>query len=292
MRRHIFPAAMVMAVLAIMPFLFAPARAQEATPTDGGLTGYPKLTVTITNDAYLLDAEPVAAGWVILSATNQSDNESGIIVVGPPAGMTGDDMEQMASTPEPNGDIPSWLLKAKIAGGQSGVLPGETLESIVYLPAGDWAVTGDGDQAATRFTTADGPDSVTTEPTGTLSFELGDVYFGGLANGLPSGPQIAKITNSGQQLHMMVLAKGPDSMTMDQVMDAVSMPDGATPAPGGLQESDLTFVPGVTLISPGQTMYLPLNLEPGTYFALCFVTDPTTGMLHVMEGMAAIFVVN
>jgi hypothetical protein len=36
-------------------------------------------------------------------------------------------------------------------------------------------------------------------------------------------------------------------------------------------------------------MYLPITLEASTYLVLCFVTDPNTGMPHVMEGMAAIF---
>jgi len=288
MRRIAFPAAFLL-FLSLAAGIFAPARAQEATPMGGALTGYPKLSVTITDATYELDSTTVPAGWIILSVKNGTEEETGAAVLGPPPGMTGDQLEQMASTPEPNDGFPQFLYQAVVAGGPSGIQPGETLEAIINVPAGDWAVFGEGNQQASRFTSVDGPDSVTTEPTATATIDTGDFYFGGLDSGFPAGPQLVKITNSGKQPHMIVMGKGPDDMTMDQVMAIFSQPENATPAPGGLSFSDLTFVPGVTLISSAETMYMPMNLTAGTYLALCFVTDPATGAPHAMEGMATTF---
>jgi len=66
--------------------------------------------------------------------------------------------------------------------------------------------------------------------------------------------------------------------------------DMGTPSPDALTEDQLQNVPdGVLLLSTGQTMYLPITLDASTYVVLCFVTDPNTGMPHVMEGMVAVF---
>ena len=43
--------------------------------------------------------------------------------------------------------------------------------------------------------------------------------------------------------------------------------------------------------SNGQTMWLPIDLKAGTYAAVCFVTDPSNGKPHAMEGMLKVFTV-
>jgi len=291
MRRLAVPAALFL-VLSLMTGLRAPARAQDATPMSGGLSGYPKLGITVTNDAYVPATETVPAGWVILEITNKSDGEIGAGIIGPPSGMTRDELLQLASTPTAGDEAPSFLYQAVLPGGVNGVQPGETRQAIVFLPANDWAAFGDGDtQQPGFFSSVDGPDSVTTEPTGTASFTLGDFYFGGLDKGFPAGQRLVKITNEGKQPHMAVLGKGPNDMTLEMVNQALARSEDATPAPGELSEDQLTFVPGVVMISSGQTMYMPMNLDAGTYLAICFFSDPATGQAHFMEGMITIFAV-
>ena len=46
-----------------------------------------------------------------------------------------------------------------------------------------------------------------------------------------------------------------------------------------------------TATTDGTGQYRIENLTPGTYLALCFVTDPATGAPHAMEGMATTFTV-
>src|SRR5215217_4465619 len=111
MRRIAFPAAFLL-FLSLAAGIFTPARAQEATPMGGALTGYPKLSVTITDSSYELSADSVPAGFVIISTTNNTENEGGITVIGPPPGMTGDELEQLASTPVPDEDFPQWAYTA------------------------------------------------------------------------------------------------------------------------------------------------------------------------------------
>jgi len=82
----------------------------------------------------------------------------------------------------------------------------------------------------------------------------------------------------------------PDGTTEQQVIDTFTAQETGTPVAGALQESDLQPAgTGVLLISSGQTIYVTADLEPGTYVALCFVTDPQTHKIHAMEGMVSVF---
>ncbi|HEX2194576.1 MAG TPA: hypothetical protein VHK63_06450, partial [Candidatus Limnocylindria bacterium] len=50
--------------------------------------------------------------------------------------------------------------------------------------------------------------------------------------------------------------------------------------------------PGLGALSAGQTSWLALDLQPGTYVALCFVPDEQTGTPHALMGMVSIFTVD
>lgn len=42
-------------------------------------------------------------------------------------------------------------------------------------------------------------------------------------------------------------------------------------------------------LSSGHSVWIEVNLTPGTYAAMCFVTDPNTGMPHALLGMVEVF---
>ena len=65
----------------------------------------------------------------------------------------------------------------------------------------------------------------------------------------------------------------------------------ATPVGGGPSSAEMTTVGGIGWLSPGQVAWTEVDLEPGTYVALCYVFDPGTGMPHAAMGMAAVFTV-
>lgn len=271
--------------------LITPARAQEATPIGGGLTGYPKLSVTVTKDAVIASPKTIPAGYVIFSVSNKTDAETGAGAIGPPPGMTLDDLLALGATPTPDDQIPAFLYQAIIAGGITSIPAGATADAILKLSAGDWALFAEGSQPPAFVTAVEGADSVTTEPAYTASIDLGDFYIGGLDNGLSAGPQLIEISNSGKQPHMLVMAKGPDTMTTEQLMTLIASESMGTPAPAGLSDEDLADQIGVLLLSSAQTMYLSINFVPGTYGAACFVTDPATNKEHAVEGMVTTFTV-
>ncbi len=263
--------------------------AQEATPAVD-LSAYPEFDVTMTDSGYEVKTTQVPAGYILLSVTNTTKDSSGAGVIDPAPGQTLDQMLQEAAKSTNQNEFPPFLYTAVVAGGPGSIPPGQTRQQVIHVPAGEWVVFGEGNQPPTKFTSVENAKSVTTPPTGGVKITESDFLFAGLSDSLPVGNQFWEVTNTGQQPHMLVLGKVPDGTTIDQVLEASSRPDNATPPPGGLTESDFTDVEGgILLQSPGQTIWESVNLQPGTYVALCFVTDPKTGKPHVMEGMATLF---
>ena len=79
---------------------------------------------------------------------------------------------------------------------------------------------------------------------------------------------------------------------MVDMMTNESEDENATPVGGGPSFAELTPAGGLGWLSPGQTAWTEVDLEPGTYVALCFVFDPATGMPHAAMGMVAVVTVS
>ncbi len=60
---------------------------------------------------------------------------------------------------------------------------------------------------------------------------------------------------------------------------------GTPPLADGIQDSDLTMVATFPDMSHAVSVTVPLALEAGTYFLVCWAPDPKTGMPHAMMGM-------
>lgn len=266
------------------------ALAQGATPASALTSlGYPELQVTITDQAYELSTQQIPAGLVLMTVVNNSSQPTGAAILGPPEGATMQDLMNMAATPAPNDGFPPFLYKARILGGPGDVAPGGSAQAVVDIPAGDWAVFGEGSQPPSMLTATGGTPTAQTEPASTVTVTEMEMSFLGLEGPIPAGPQVWKVVNHGQQPHMLVLVTVPAGTSLDQVLALAAMPENATPAPGMLQESDIQPVGGVLLQSSGTTVWPSLDLAPGRYVAICFVTDPATGQPHAAEGMISLF---
>jgi hypothetical protein len=264
--------------------------AQQAAPANPALSGFPELTVTITDEALQVDKTEIPDGYVLLNVINNSKDSNSAGLLGPGPGRTMDDLKQAAATPEADGEIPPFLYEATVLGGPGDIEAGQSAQVVVNVPAGDWAVFAEGSQPPAMISAKQTSESSTTPPTADAKIELGDFYFNGLSEGMKPGPQVWEVTNTGKQIHMMVVGKVPEGTTEQQVIDTFTQEDTGTPVAGALQDSD--FQPsgtGVLLVSSGQTIYVPADLEAGTYVALCFVTDPQTHKVHAMEGMVSVF---
>jgi hypothetical protein len=86
------------------------------------------------------------------------------------------------------------------------------------------------------------------------------------------------LVNSGAEPHEMVIFRGSDTVTVDNVI---------ADAEGTLSSAE--FIGALEVPTPGEYGDLALvGLEPGKYVAVCFITD-ANGVPHYLEGMVAEF---
>jgi hypothetical protein len=103
-----------------------------------------------------------------------------------------------------------------------------------------------------------------------------------------------KVTNTGEQPHFMDMATVLQGMTttvlLNYLQSAITGTPMAEPSPE-IDESAFQDVAGFEVVSPGNSIWLPLHLEPGSYGVVCFVPDKETGVEHAALGMAQVFTV-
>jgi hypothetical protein len=102
--------------------------------------------------------------------------------------------------------------------------------------------------------------------------------FNGAPEELSAGRTSFALTNEGVEDHEMVLFRLNDGvdLTLDELLEG-----------GDEAFADVTFT-GVAFGGPDTTAYSAVDLEPGTYFLICFlpVGGAEDGPPHFMEGMS------
>lgn len=96
-----------------------------------------------------------------------------------------------------------------------------------------------------------------------------------------AGKQVWMVTNRGPQLHEVVIARlGPGK----SAQDLVSWVGGGLhgPPPGAP-------IGGVTMLAPGESNTIALDLPAGRYALVCFVPDAKDGKDHATHGMVREF---
>ena len=299
----------VAALLALLVGAAVPAAAQDATPAAGSPLadlGLPELRLRLT-DAGLEAPAEAAAGRLLVSVENAREaGEADILLARLPAGVTEEQAEaELAAAAEE--EVPEFVFEWTFAGGLF-VPPGETGRLVVELEPGDWYILGGGGDAGEGvratpvaadqvrpLTVAGEPATPAAggEPPADASVELFEMAFAGLPDGAAPGRQVWRVTNTGEQVHHVVLFRSPQPITVEQVMALLQLPEGATPPPDlGIDPAQVEEAGGVHVLSPGRTVWAEVDLAtPGTYVALCFMPDRETGTPHAFLGMVGVFTV-
>ena len=104
---------------------------------------------------------------------------------------------------------------------------------------------------------------------------------------MPAGPVGFNLTNEGQELHEMIIARFKDpSQTIEELIEL----------PEKEAEKAVTTL-GFMFANPGEGDIQTFDLEPATYGTVCFIPVGTTpdkdgeGPPHAFEGMTAQFTV-
>lgn len=334
MRYRTFVLSLLVAGLALTGL--AGVAAQDATPAPVGdatfadTIGLPELQLTLTDDGLDGVPEETQAGWQLVTFTNDVtptgdpfEDAWSVEFIMLPEGMTVDDLAMLlAAPPEGEGATPeamegmdmatpatapddpfAFLNETYLAGGP-GALQGQTVQAVIFLEAGDYAVSAFGPfppaaltvtgvseaspvAAALPVTEAISADLTITEvgTSGTFDFQVDGGTFAG-------GQGVVEIYNDSDQPHFVFAISSPEPLTEDDVMvllEEVEAEESGTPPADASQfgQISLAFITGTQ--SPGTTQYLAVDLEPGYYVLLCFVPDPEQeGIPHAFAGMIEI----
>ena len=98
---------------------------------------------------------------------------------------------------------------------------------------------------------------------------------------LKPGEQVIEVQNHGTQSHELVLVKLVPGRTAHDVIESIED-----------RNAEQAGVPigGVTPMSVGETNWVSVNLEPGSYALICFIPDQRgDGKPHFMHGMTKEF---
>ena len=260
--------------------------------------GLPEIDIVQQDDGYEVPRE-LSAGRYLVALISEAGHSSYLNLVQPPSGLSADEAEEQLLSAARN-DVPvaGWTY----AGG-TFAFGGDTAWVVLDLSPGEWTwgLTSQADDSdeeivhlmpLTVTAGADAASPVAAEIEPDVDVEMTEFVFQGLeGTTLPAGPLAWRFTNQGAMPHHMVLFRTPVLISQDDVSAMVDAFMNATPTPPPDWWLESVWVGYVAIMSPGQSILTEYDLAPGSYAALCFITDPDTGMPHLVEGMAQSFTV-
>jgi len=267
------------------------ARADETpTPDTVAITtiDYPELNLTSTDTALLMPEE-ITAGRYLVTIENQStQGESAPVFVLLDEGQTVDELN--AEPADPTTGLPGWFLTGTIIGAPIAAL-GNTAQAIVDFPAGNYAVSGEPYQPPFGLiVTASGGESL-NDPEVDVTITMADEGWTGMPESVPTGRQLWKVDSAGSVPHRFDLYSYPEPLTLESLIDALSLAEGAAPPPGAPDISLAVSVGGFSPMSTGQAAWPVVDLRPGFYIGLCTLQNGEAAVPHYLSGELSVFAV-
>ena len=270
------------------------ARAQDGTPVaepaavpiqpaSDATLGYPALTIIATDTGFVVP-EGITAGRYYETHRNAGTFWSHFFTMRVPDDVTDEELAASMQTEED----PAWLFEADVVGNADQTLPGMENHAIVDLAAGRYILLDPIRGLVGNFTVAEATSTETpADPAADFDVVMKEMVFEGLDDSVPAGQTIWKVTNTGAVWHEAVIVRVPEGTTEESMLaEANSEPDE-----GPDEEFVNSLVQGSAVISPGNTTWMIVDLEPGTYAVICtFPSDD--GRVHAMDGMLKVITVS
>jgi hypothetical protein len=287
MRR--FGLALLIGMLLVGPA--ASVYAQDATPAPESVfadQGYQELHITVTETEYQAPAE-AKAGLTILTLENTTDEPQTLSLVGPGEGQSAEALSALLDEPVAEDVFPQWLFEVQLTGGPRAPA-GETKQVLIDLEEGDWWAGGENNQTLTHIEVTSG-NYEANEPDADLEVELTEFEFAGLPDEVPAGNHVIKFENTGEQTHFVQLIKAPEGFTPEHFQALMNGEELPADAPE-VNETNFFDIGGLEFMSSGNTAWVPVTLEPGSYIVVCFWPDRESMTAHAQLGMVDGFVVS
>jgi hypothetical protein len=246
----------------------------------------PQIVIQSTDYSFAAPAE-VPAGLVSILHENVGKETHHVQIFQLNEGAT---IEQLMAA-LPQGDVALFALLRDLPGGPGPTVPGGQQRVTVKLTAGNYVLLCFMPDAhgvphlahgmiASLTVVGEAPANQ-PEPVADGTVKLLDFAFA-LPQAIKAGEQTWQIVNEGTQPHEISLVKLTEGKTMDDLMAFMATPHSAPP---------YVDVGGFQAIAPRANGWLHLNLEPGSYVAICHVPDPASGKAHSQLGMMMPFIV-
>lgn len=261
--------------------------------------GLPEINLRQTVDGTITGApSEVAAGRYLVSMASVGEIASYVNFVQVPAGLSPAEATAQMLDAARN-DTPH---EGFLYGGGSYALDNTAVRFVVEVTPGDWRIAisrqagFEGEEVMQLLPlTVTGGSAIATPMAGeipaTVTLELRDVAFGGLARPVPAGPRIWQVTNVGEQPRQVVYWRVPRAVTTDEFLQMMGGLMSGTPVAGGLTPDQMTWVGYAAILSPGQTVWEEFDFAPGNYLVVSYVFDPAAGLPAFLLGMVQPFTV-
>ncbi len=244
--------------------------------------------VVVEEVAQATPADEATASEAAAAATNLANCINGGNLEGAVALMTTHFTEELFGTGNPYDVIPNLqgtTFGNFTTGAASSYADGSVSVDVSYMQteyqfiSERWTLVQDG-----GYWKIDALESLSPQPegdTGVLGFTLTEYAFTAVgATEITEMPVLLiHASNQGAEPHEVIVLKLPEGLTVDQLLADESL------------FSQVEFI-GQTFYEPGQEGDMALiNLPPGTYTLVCFVTAPD-GQPHAAKGMVSEFTVD
>lgn len=255
-------------------------------PSSTTPTAPPTLTVTASEPAageYAFDVPELPSGVFTIELSNDGAEPHDFQLVVAAEGHTLDEL--IAEVNAEDAPVSDWV---EAAGGVGQTAPGASSTATVDLEAADlWyfcTVSGDKGPHAQNGMAGEltlGEDTGAEMPETSMSIEAFD--YGFTDNALSAEETSLTVTNTGEQIHHVIIAPMAEGATLDMINEffqSEEEPEGPPPV-------DFDAAMSTAVIAPGQTIVADVALEAGTSYALaCFMVDyEIPGPPHVAKGM-------
>ena len=255
---------------------------------DGGEPAAVAMEVAPAGDGFELTVpESVEAGLVRLEFTNGTEDGAEAQLLRLADGHTVE--EALAAIDSEDGKIPDWLTAE---GGVGTIDPGASGAVELVLEEGTYHVidtgTPDGDDVeshakngATATLEVTGGDDDAELPEVDASIEMADFEF--VTDGLKAGTNRFLLRNTGNELHHTLIVPINEGATFDQVKAYMTSDESDSGPP----PVDFEKLQGTTVLDADREQIGDLELTPGRYALVCFLTNRAGGPPHAALGMVS-----
>jgi hypothetical protein len=252
----------------------------EADSGGGGESSLQQLSFKLTEDGALREPARADGGLAEIILDNQSRAEANLQLVRVEGKHSTDEVlagVKRAASAKP---VPSWFF---VAGGLGEVQPGKSAKVEQALAPGTYyAINTEGEGAPPKKATAsfEVAGKASDEQLSAKDGKVTASEYGFKTTGLHAGPSEIVFENTGKQPHNLIVSailRGNDIKDIERYLKK-----GGSFSPLSSEIHRITAA-----IEGGESQVVPLDLKPGSYAFMCFVSDRQGGKQHALKGMLA-----